>query len=64
MSVRQPGATAITIRQNSRDLASVKGEAGDVVIAASQLGRGPNTLQAFSEGSVPAVSAPVRIVVE
>ena len=64
MSVRQPGATAITIRQNSRDLASVKGEAGDVVIAASQLGPGPNTLQAFSEGSVPAVSAPVRIVVE
>ena len=45
------GATAITIRQNSRDLGRVKGEAGEVEIAATTLGRGPTTLQAFSEGN-------------
>jgi hypothetical protein len=64
VSVRQAGATGVTIRQNSRDLASVKGEAGDVEIAAAQLGRGPNDLQAFSEGTSPLISAPLRIWVE
>ena len=64
LNVGQPGATTITIRQNSRDLGSVKGEAGEVAIAAATLGRGPSTLQAFSEGSVPAVSAPIYVFVE
>lgn len=64
VSVQQPGASAIKIRQNSRDVASVQGEAGQVEIPAATLGRGPTTLQAFSEGSVAAASAPVRILVE
>jgi hypothetical protein len=63
VSVRQPGATAIAIRQNSRELARVQGEAGDVEIEAAKLGRGPTTLQALSEGSTPAASRrlPIRI---
>jgi hypothetical protein len=64
LSVRQPGAESISIRQNSQELASVKGEGGDVEIAASKIGRGPAVLQAFSEGSAKAASAPVRIMVE
>ncbi len=64
ISVRHLGATAITIRQNSRDLASVKGESGELEIPATTLGRGPTTLQAFSVGKAAAASAPVRIVVE
>ena len=57
-------ATAITIRQNSRDLGRVQGEAGEVEISAATLGRGAIALQAFSEGKVQAVSAPVRVQVE
>jgi hypothetical protein len=64
VSVRQPGAKFITIRQNSRDVGSVKGEAGDVDVSAATLGRGPSMLQAFSEGDAPAISAPVRVEVE
>jgi hypothetical protein len=64
VSVKQSGATAITIRQNSRPVGRVDGEAGDVVIPAATLGRGPTTLQAVSEGSAAAVSEPVQIVVE
>jgi hypothetical protein len=64
ISVRHPGATTIAIRQNSRDLASVKGESGEVEILATTLGRGPATLQAISAGKAPAVSAPVHIFVE
>jgi hypothetical protein len=64
VSVRQSGASAIVIRQNSREVGRVQGEAGEVEIAATTLGRGPTTLQAFSEGDKPAVSAPVRIVIE
>jgi hypothetical protein len=64
VSVRQPGATAFAIRQNSREVARVQGEAGDVEISAATLGRGPTTLQAFSEGEAPMVSAPVRIQVD
>jgi hypothetical protein len=63
-TVRQPGATGITIRQNSRDVARVEGEAGEVELAAATIGRGPSTLQAFSEGNSKAVSAPVRVLVE
>jgi hypothetical protein len=64
VSVRQPGATSIVIRQNSRDLGRVQGEAGNIDIAAATLGRGPVTLQAFSEGSVKATSAPTKLQVE
>jgi hypothetical protein len=64
VTVRQTGATAIEVRQNSQVVARVQGEAGDVEIAATTLGRGPSTLQAFSEGDAPAVSAPLRIVVK
>ncbi len=64
ISVRQPGAKAITIRQNRRDLGLVQGEAGEVEISAAKLGRGPSTLQAFSEGDVTAVSVPIRVLVE
>jgi hypothetical protein len=64
ITVRQPGATSISIRQNSRDLARVEGEAGEVEIAAAKIGRGPSTLQAFSEGNVKAISVPVRVLVD
>jgi hypothetical protein len=63
VSVAQPGASSIAIRQNSRVLASVQGEAGEVEIAAATLGRGPTSLQASSEGKNPAVSPPARITV-
>jgi hypothetical protein len=64
LSVHQSGATTIAIRQNSRDVSRVTGESGEVEIPASLLGRGPSTLQAFSEGKVAAASLPLRIVVE
>ena len=64
LNVRQPGATAISIRQNSRELARVQAESGEVEVAGTALGRGPATLQAFSEGKTAAVSAPVRVLVE
>jgi hypothetical protein len=61
--VRQAGATSITIRQNSREVGSVQGEAGELEIAAATLGRGPTTLQAFSEGPAKAASPPVVVQV-
>jgi uncharacterized protein (TIGR03790 family) len=64
INVRQSGATSITIRQNSRDLGSVKGESGELEILATSLGRGPTTLQAFSQGKTAAVSVPVDVFVE
>jgi uncharacterized protein (TIGR03790 family) len=64
VSVRQPGAKAITIRQNSQDVGRVQGEAGQVEVSAATLGRGASILQAFSEGDSQAVSAPVRVTVE
>jgi hypothetical protein len=63
VSVRQVGATAIAIRQNSRELGRVQGEAGEIELAAATLGRGPLALQAFSEGEAPAISPPVRMEV-
>jgi uncharacterized protein (TIGR03790 family) len=64
VSVRQPGAKAIAIRQNSRDVGRVQGEAGEVEVSAATLGRGATLLQAFSEGDAPAVSMPIRVQVE
>jgi uncharacterized protein (TIGR03790 family) len=61
ISVRQPGATAIVVRQNDREVARVQGESGDAEILAETLGRGPVALQAQSEGDKPALSAPVRL---
>jgi hypothetical protein len=61
LSVGQPGAAAIAIRQNSREVGRVKGESGDVEIPAATLGRGPVVVQAFSEGKTPAISMPLRI---
>jgi uncharacterized protein (TIGR03790 family) len=63
MRVRQPGATSIAIRQNSREVGRVQGESGEVEITAAMLGHGPVTLQAFSEGPEATVSSPVRISV-
>jgi hypothetical protein len=63
MRVRQPGATTIAIRQNSREVGRVQGESGEVEIPAAMLGRGPVMLQAFSEGPAATVSLPVRIQV-
>jgi uncharacterized protein (TIGR03790 family) len=64
VSVRQAGAAAIVIQQNSRQVGRVEGEAGDVELEAALLGRGPTALQAQSEGSVPAVSMPLSITVQ
>jgi uncharacterized protein (TIGR03790 family) len=64
ISAHQPGAKSITFRQNSRDLGRVEGESGEVEISAATLGRGPSYVQAFSQGSAPAVSMPIRIFVE
>jgi uncharacterized protein (TIGR03790 family) len=64
VSVRKPGATSIAIRQNSREVARVQGEAGEAEISAATLGGGPTALQAFSEGDTPAISPPVRVRVE
>jgi uncharacterized protein (TIGR03790 family) len=64
VSVRQPGAEGIEIRQNSREVGRVKGESGDIEIPAATLGRGPVFLQAFSEGKSPAASVPVRIAIQ
>jgi hypothetical protein len=64
VSVRQAGATAIVIRQNSREVARVQGEGGQAEIPAALLGRGPTTLQAFSEGKTRAASPPVKIQID
>lgn len=64
VSVKQPGATAIVVRQNSREVGRVEGEAGEVEILAATLGRGPSHLQAFSEGEAAAISAPAQVFVE
>lgn len=63
-TVRQSGATAISIRQNSRELARVTGSEGTVEIPAVKLGRGPVALQAVSEGSSRVSSKPVWIEIE
>jgi uncharacterized protein (TIGR03790 family) len=60
ISLRQPGATALVVRQNRREVARVTGESGEVEILAETLGRGPVELQAESEGEHPVVSAPIR----
>jgi hypothetical protein len=61
VALRQAGAKAIVIRQNSRVVGRVDGEAGEVTIDARALGRGPTTLQATSEGPAPARSPLVTL---
>lgn len=61
VSARQTGATAIAIRQNSREIGRIEGEGGEIAIAAAVLGRGPTTLQAISEGPTPTISKPFSI---
>lgn len=64
LTFKQAGATAIVIRQNSRQVGRVQGEAGEIAIPAATLGRGPTSLQAFSEGPAPAVSRPIQVTVK
>ena len=61
ITVRQPGATAIVVRQNRREVARIQGESGEVEVLAATFGRGPVALQAESEGPQPAVSLPVEL---
>jgi hypothetical protein len=56
--VRQAGATAISIRQNSREVARLDGDGGEVFVPGAELGKGPTALQAVSEGPAPAISRP------
>jgi hypothetical protein len=64
VSVKQTGAKSIVIRQNQREVGRVQGEAGEVEIDATKLGRGPVMLSAVSEGEQPAQSAPLAVLVE
>jgi hypothetical protein len=61
ITVGQPGATAIVVRHNRREVARVQGESGDVEVLAATFGRGPVVLQAESDGPQPAVSSPVEL---
>ncbi len=63
VSASQPGAKAIVIRQNRREVARVEGEQGEVEIPAALLGRGPVALQAVSEGDEPVEAEPVWLQV-
>lgn len=64
VELRQPGATAITVWQNKRELGRVKGDAGSVEISAATLGRGTTTLQTLSEGKTAVASPPIRVQVD
>jgi len=61
IAARQPGATAIVIRQNRREVARIDGESGETEVLAATFGRGPVALQAESEGPQPALSRPVTL---
>jgi hypothetical protein len=60
---RQAGATSISIRQNSREVAKLDGEGGETTVPATLLGHGPTTLQAVSVGPKPAISPPATVLV-
>jgi hypothetical protein len=64
ITARQPGASAIVIRHNRREVARLKGESGEVEVLAATFGRGPVALQAESEGQQPAISPPLRLDVQ
>jgi hypothetical protein len=61
IAARQPGATAIIVEHNRREVARIQGESGELEVLAATFGRGPVALQAHSEGPQPAVSPPVRL---
>lgn len=63
VEVRQPGAKAIVVQQNNREVGRVQGEAGTVEVSATTLGRGPSFLQAISEGPAPVASVPMKVLV-
>ncbi len=64
VALRQPGAAAIAVWQNNREVGRVTGEAGSLEISAAALGRGTTLLQAMSEGKVAVAAAPVRVQVD
>ncbi|TWT89014.1 hypothetical protein Mal64_25050 [Pseudobythopirellula maris] len=51
VTLRAPGAEAIVLRQNHREVARVSGESGVATAPASKLGHGPIRLQAVAEPS-------------
>ena len=61
ISASQPGATAIAIRQNNREVGRIAGEAGEIEIPATTLGRGPVALQAVTEGPASTHSRPISL---
>jgi hypothetical protein len=61
ISARQPGAAAIIVKQNNREVARIAGEAGKAEVLAATFGRGPVTLIAESEGPQPARSQPIQL---
>jgi hypothetical protein len=61
ITVRQPTATAIVVRQNRRKVARITGGEGQANVLAATLGRGPVVLQAQSEGPAPALSPPLTL---
>src|SRR5690606_31712203 len=50
LTIRQPGATSVIVRQNGREVAQIQGSEGQVEVPASTLGSGPVTLVAESSG--------------
>jgi hypothetical protein len=64
ITAKQPGATAIVVRQNHREIGRIEGESGEVEILAATFGRGTIALQAESEGPQPARSQPLELVVQ
>jgi uncharacterized protein (TIGR03790 family) len=64
VTVRQPGATAIVIRQNHQEIARITGESGEAQVPAATLGSGPVRLQAESSGPQPARSEPLELEIE
>lgn len=59
ITARQPGATAIVVRQNRREVARFQGGEGEASVSAATLGRGPVVLQAESEGPAATLSQPL-----
>ena len=64
LKASQPGARSIKFLQNSRVVGRIMGDQGEIEIAATQLGRGPTTIQAKSDGENPVVSKPIPIRVD
>jgi len=64
LTARQPGATSIVVRQNSREVARIQGGEGQAEVLASTLGSGPVVLQAESVGPQPALSQPLQLEIQ